>query len=65
MTGFIEGVPRGQTLLFPDRLDDRIGEDDLVRVVALFVNGLICWPSDSTAPLPRGPGGRAIIQRRF
>ena len=34
------GVPRGQTLLFPDRLDDRIGEDDLVRVVALFVNEL-------------------------
>lgn len=40
MTGFIEGVPRGQTLLFPDRLDDWIGEDDLVRVVDLFVDEL-------------------------
>ena len=40
MTGFIEGVQRSQTLLFPDRLDDWIGEDDLVRVVDLFVDEL-------------------------
>lgn len=33
MTGFIEGVQRSQTLLFPDRLDDWIGKDDLVRAV--------------------------------
>ena len=33
-------MPRGQTLLFPDRLDDWIGEDDLVRVVDLFVDEL-------------------------
>lgn len=40
MTGFIEGVQRSQTSLFPDRLDDWIGEDDLVRVVDLFVDEL-------------------------
>lgn len=40
MTGFIEGVQRSQRLLFPDRLDDCIGEDDLVRVVDLFVDEL-------------------------
>ena len=40
MSGFIEGVQRGQTLLFPDKLDDWIGEDDLVRVVDLFVDEL-------------------------
>lgn len=40
MAGFIEGVPRGQTVLFPDRLEDWIGEDDLVRVVDLFVDEL-------------------------
>lgn len=40
MAGFIEGVDRGQTVLFPDRLEDWIGEDSLVRVVDLFVGEL-------------------------
>jgi transposase len=40
MAGFIEGVDRGQSVLFPDRLDDWIGEDSLVRVVDLFVDEL-------------------------
>lgn len=38
MAGFIEGVDRAQSVLFPDRLDDWIGEDSLVRVVDLFVD---------------------------
>ena len=40
MAGFIEGVQRCQTVLFPDRPEDWIGEDDLVRVVDLFVEEL-------------------------
>ncbi len=40
MAGFIEGVDRGQSVLFPDRLDDWIGEDSLVRVVDFFVEEL-------------------------
>ncbi len=40
MVGFIEGVQRGQTVLFPDRLEDWISEDALVRVVDLFVEEL-------------------------
>lgn len=40
MAGFIEGVDRSQTALFPDRLEDWIGEDSLVRVVDLFVDEL-------------------------
>ncbi|SCY87054.1 Transposase domain [Paracoccus tibetensis] len=40
MTGFVEGVQRCQTSLFPDRLDNWIGEDNLVRVVDLFVDEL-------------------------
>ncbi len=40
MTGFIEGLQRSQTSLLPDRLDDWIGEDDLFRVVDLFVDEL-------------------------
>ena len=37
MAGFIEGIDRGQSTLFPERLEDWIGEDHLVRVVNLFV----------------------------
>ena len=40
MAGFIEGVCRDQTTLFPVRLDDWIGEDHLARVVDLFVDQL-------------------------
>ena len=40
MAGFIEGVDRGQSVLFPDRLDDWIGEDSVVRVVDFFVDEL-------------------------
>ena len=40
MSGFIEGVARGQTVLFPDRLEDWIHDDHLVRVVDLFVDEL-------------------------
>ena len=40
MAGFIEGIQRSQTVLFPERLEDWIGEDDLVRVVDLFVDEL-------------------------
>ncbi|MDP0930072.1 IS1182 family transposase [Paracoccus onubensis] len=40
MSGFIEGVDRGQITLFPDRLEDWIDEDNLVRVVDLFVDEL-------------------------
>ncbi len=40
MSGFIEGVDRDQVTLFPDRLEDWIDEDHLVRVVDLFVDQL-------------------------
>ena len=40
MAGFIEGVDRGQSVLFPERLDDWIGEHSLVRVVDFFVEEL-------------------------
>ena len=38
MSGYIEGTDRAQTTLFPDRLEDWIGEDSLVRVIDLFVD---------------------------
>lgn len=40
MSGYIEGTDRGQTTLFPDRLEDWIGEDNLVRIIDLFVDEL-------------------------
>jgi|GEM_PF-2142451 len=40
MAGFIKGVQRSQTVLFPMRLEDWIGEDDLVRIIDLFVDEL-------------------------
>ena len=40
MKRFVEGVDREQGTLFPERLDDYIGEDNPVRVVAVFVDEL-------------------------
>ena len=40
MKRFIEGVERSQSTLFPDRLDDWVGEDNAVRVVDVYVDGL-------------------------
>ena len=38
MKRFIEGVDRSQSTLFPDRLEDWIGDDNAVRVVDVFVD---------------------------
>lgn len=40
MKRFIEGVDRSQTTLFPERLEDWVGEDNSVRVVDVFVDEL-------------------------
>ncbi len=40
MKRFVEGVARGQGTLFPERLDDYIGEDNPVRVIDVFVDEL-------------------------
>ena len=40
MRRFVEGVDRGQTTLFPECLEDWIGEDNPVRVVDIFVEEL-------------------------
>ncbi len=37
---FVEGMDRGQSTLFPERLDDWIGEDNEVRVIDVFVEEL-------------------------
>ena len=40
MAGFIEAEDRSQSVLFPERLDDWIAEDNPVRVIDVFVDEL-------------------------
>ena len=40
MKRFIEGWDRDQATLFPQRLDEAIGEDNPVRVVDAFIDAL-------------------------
>ncbi len=56
MKRFVEGVDRGQSTLFPDRLEDWIGEDNPVRVIDVFVDELDLGGLgfDRVAPLATG-----------
>ena len=40
MKRFVEGTNRGQSTLFPESLEDWIGEDNAVRVIDVFVDEL-------------------------
>lgn len=40
MKRFIEGEDRSQSVLFPERLDDYIGDDNPARVIDAFVGEL-------------------------
>ena len=40
MTDFIEGENRNQATLFPERLNDYIIEDNAVRVIDVFIDGI-------------------------
>src|SRR5712672_4558645 len=40
MSGFVEGIDRNQSSLFPAELKDYVSEDNLVRAVDAFVDGL-------------------------
>src|ERR671931_1226100 len=40
MRRFVEGTDRGQSTLFPESLEDWIGEDNPVRVIDVFVDAL-------------------------
>ena len=40
MKRFVEGIDRGQSTLFPECLEDWICEDNPVRVIDAFVEGL-------------------------
>jgi len=40
VSGFIEGEKRYQATMFPERLDDYVGEDNAVRVIDVFIDEL-------------------------
>jgi transposase len=40
MKRFVEGLDRGQSTLFPASLEDYVTEDNPVRAVDVFVDGL-------------------------
>ena len=40
MKRYVEGEDRSQAILFPERLDDYIAEDNPVRVIDVFVDEL-------------------------
>lgn len=69
MAGFIEGVDREQTTLFPERLEDWIGEDHLVRVVDLFVDELdlasLCFERCAPARTGRPGYHPAVLLKLF
>jgi transposase len=56
MSAFVEGIDRGQSTFFPAMLDDYVSEDNLVRAVDAFVEGLELGKLGfgRVAPLERG-----------
>ncbi len=60
--GFIEGVNRDQTTLFPERLEGWIREDHPVRAAGLIVEDLDLAALGFSRPLQHEPGGRGLIR---
>jgi hypothetical protein len=55
MRRFVEGADRGQSTLFPECLEDWIGEDNPVRVIDVFVDeAALTWTAGVAA------GGNAL-----
>lgn len=56
MGRFVEGMDRSQCVLFPERLDNYVGEDSPVRVVDAFVENLdlVALGFDGAAPEATG-----------
>ena len=64
MKRFVEGTDRGQSTLFPECLDDWIDEDNPVRVIDVFVDGLDLGALDFGGVDPqRRQGAPHIIPR--
>jgi transposase len=56
MKRFIEGVDRGQTTLFPDRLEDWVDDDNPVQAIDVFVDELDLFELGFDRVAPRWTG---------
>ncbi len=63
MKRFVEGVGRSQGTLFPEHLEDWIGEDNPVRVIDVFVDALDLGALGLAVSIRRLPAGRPITPR--
>ena len=55
MAGFVEGLERGQSSLFPAQFDEYVTEDNPVRAVDVFIDGLdLAKLGFDTVPLATG-----------
>jgi hypothetical protein len=63
MVRFVEGVDRGQNTLFPECLEDWIGEDNPVRVIDVFVDELDLADLGFDGSILRQPAGLRTIRR--
>ena len=62
MAGFVEGIERAQSTMFPARLDDYVSDDNPVRAVDAVLDGLDLGELGFTSRL-RWSTGRAISAR--
>ncbi len=62
MRRFVEGTDRGQSTLFPECLEDWIGEDNPVRVIDVFVEELDLAGLGFDGSILRRLGGLRIIR---
>jgi hypothetical protein len=63
MTRFVVGDDRSQSTLFPERLEDYLSEDNPVRAIDVFVDGLhLGWALAASSR--RRQEGQPIIRRR-
>ena len=64
MSGFVEGIDRSQSSLFPAALEDYVAEDNLVRAVDAFVEGLDLGKLGFGRFVPLERGRPCYIRRR-
>jgi len=63
MKRFVEGADRGQSMLFPECLEDWIDEDNPVRVIDIFVDELDLGELGFSGVVRRRRGGPRTIRR--
>lgn len=56
MSRFIEGQGRSQSMLFPERLEDWVAEDNPVRLIDAFVDEMNLEPLGFERSLPSATG---------